>query len=382
MLRSGSVVLSTCVSLCSAQGFVFTPVETIAATPVRDQARTGTCWSFATTSFLESELLRLGKGRFDLAEMFVVRQAYPRKADRYVRLHGEATLGPGGLAPDVLTVFRDYGAVPESVYGGRLPEQTKHDHGELDAVLKGMLDAVVQRGALTSGWRDAVAGVLDAYLGAVPATFDYEGVEYTPRSFADSLGIDPAAYLCLTSYTHHPFGQQVPIDVPDNWAGNTAWNVPLDDLMAVLEHALANGFTVAWDGDVSERSCKGREGIAVLPQKAWGDRTEAERATFASEPEPEIEVTQAVRQRQFDTYETTDDHLMHLVGMAKDQNGTLYFTAKNSSGTLRSQSAGMIQLSTAYTRAKTISILLHRDGVPAAVLARLGLAPGATTGDR
>ncbi|MFO1076916.1 MAG: aminopeptidase [Planctomycetota bacterium] len=363
-------------AFATAQGFVFTPVTTLPATPVRDQARTGTCWSFATTSFLESELLRLGKGQYDLSEMFTVRQAYPRKADRYVRLHGEATLGPGGLAQDVLTVFRDYGAVPEAVYSGRLHDQTRHDHSELDAVLKGMLDAIVKKPGpvVSSAWRDAVDGVLDAYLGAVPATFDYKGVEYTPRSFADSLGLDPAAYVCFTSFTHHPFGQPVPIDVPDNWAANTAWNVPLDDLIAILEDALGRGFTVAWDGDVSERGFRSADGIAVLPAKAWDERDEQERAAFGRGPEPELEVTQEVRQRQFDDYESTDDHLMHMVGTVKDQNGKLYFATKNSYGTARSKNAGLVNISEAYARAKTISILLHRDGVPEAIRKRLGIA--------
>lgn len=362
----------------AAQGFEFTPVRTIAATPVRDQARTGTCWCFATTSFLESELLRLGKGQYDLSEMFTVRQAYPRKADRYFRLHGEATLGSGGLAQDVLTVFRDYGAVPESVYGGRLPEQSRHDHGELDAVLKAMLDAIVKKPGqvISSAWRDAVSGALDAYLGPVPATFEYKGVEYTPRSFADSLGIDPNAYVCFTSFSHHPFDQLVPIDVPDNWAGNTAWNVPLDELLAILRSAVAKEFTVAWDGDVTERGFRSGDGIAVLPRLAWDDRTDEERAAFGRGPEPELEVTQEVRQHMFDDYETTDDHLMHITGLAKDQVGTEYFTTKNSYGTLRSKNAGLIYLSTPYVRAKTVSILLHRDGVPEATRKRLGIGAG------
>lgn len=369
------LLLATLTAPIAAQGFTFTPATTLATTPVRDQARSGTCWCFATTSFLESEILRQGKGSVDLSEMFTVRQTYPRKADRYVRMHGQATLGPGGIAQDMLVAFRDFGAVPESVYSGRLGEQTRHDHDELDAVLKGMLDVVVKKPGqvLSPRWPQAVAGVLDAYLGAPPVTFDHQGREYTPRSFADSLGIDPTAYVCFTSFTHQPFDQQVPIEVPDNWAGHTAWNVPLDELLVILEQALANGFTVAWDGDVSERGFREGDGVAVLPQQPWEERSREQRDAFARAPEPELLVTPALRQRLFDAYETTDDHLMHIVGTAHDQDGTLYFTTKNSHGTRGSKTAGYVQMSTAYVRAKTVSILLHRDGVPAATATRLGL---------
>lgn len=356
-------------------GFVFTPEISLPCTPIKNQARTSTCWSFASASFIESELMRMGKGEHDLSEMFAVRYIYPQKARRFVRMHGNATLGGGSLAADQLRVYRDYGAVPESVYGGKQSAQTRHNHAELDQVILGMLKAVVaNRGeSLNPAWSAAVEGVLDAYLGQIPASFNYEGKTFSPREFADWLGFRPEDYVEFTSYLHHPFYQQFALEIPDNWAGNQSWNVPLDQLMEIMTRALQQGYTVAWDGDISEKSFKHKLGVAILPLKDWNDKTSDEQDDICKHPEPEIDVTQQTRQEQFDNYLSTDDHLMHLVGTARDQNGTRYFVVKNSWGTLNSEQNGFVYLSEPYVRAKTISILVHRDVLPESLASRLGI---------
>ena len=356
-------------------GFVFTPEISVPCTSVKNQAKTSTCWSFASASFIESELMRMGKGEHDLSEMFAVRYTYPQKAQRFVRMHGKTTLGPGSLAADALRVYRDYGAVPEAVYDGKYAGQSRHNHAEMDEVILAMLKAVVaNRGeSLNPAWPAALEGVLDAYLGQVPASFNYEGRTFSPREFADRLGFRPEDYVEFTSYLHHPFYQQVNLEIPDNWAGNRFWNVPLEQLMDIISGALQRGYTVAWDGDVSEKSFKHKRGVAILPAKDWYQRTSDEQDDICKQPEPELDVTQQIRQQQFDNYASTDDHLMHLTGTARDQNGTLYFVVKNSWGTKDSEQNGFVHLSEAYVRAKTIAILVHRDVVPRQLATRLGL---------
>lgn len=354
-------------------GFRFEIAKQLDTTPVKNQSRTGTCWSFATSSFIETELIRMGKGRHDLSEMFAVRMIYPEKARRYVRYHGNSTLGSGSLSGDLLRVWREHGALPESVYDGRFVGQDRHNHAELDKVLKAMLDAVVSNPGktLSPAWPEAVNGVLDAYLGAVPETFEYEGKTYTPRSFADMLGIDPGDYVELTSFAHHPFYTRIDLELPDNWAENLYYNVPLDELMAVLDRAIEKGYSVGWDGDTSERSFMHKKGVATMPAVDWEARDSDAQDALGDAPEEELTVTQAVRQAMFDNYATTDDHLMHIVGIATDQNGTRYYITKNSWGTLRSEFEGYLNMSEAYVRAKTVSILVHRDVLPAALSERL-----------
>ncbi len=347
-------------------GFEFTVVTQLDASSVKNQANTATCWSFATNSFLESELLRMGKGKFDLSEMFVVRHIYPKKSLNYVQQHGQTTFGPGSLAGDLLRTLAEYGAVPESVYDGRFIGHSKHNHQEMDAVLTAMLDAVIANKGkrLSPAWREAVEGVLDAYIGQLPTSFEYEGKIYTPKTFAESLGIEPSAYVELTSFTHHPFNSTFALEIPDNWAHNQYHNVSLNQLMEALDNALEKGYTVAWDGDVSEKEFNKKEGIAILPLIDWDDKTEDEQKETGKKLEPEKEVSPELRQEYFENYATTDDHLMHIIGVATDQNGNRYYITKNSWGTKDRGHDGYIYMSEAYVRAKTISILLHRDGLP------------------
>ncbi|NIM52478.1 MAG: aminopeptidase [Gemmatimonadales bacterium] len=346
------------------EGFVFQTVAEVPTTPVKDQARTGTCWSFATTSFIETELLRMGNGPLDLSEMYFVRMTYPQKVQNYVRLHGNTTLGQGSLAGDVIRAVRLYGAVPEALYSGRQYGKERHDHAELHAVLKGAVDAVVKtRGGLSPVWPEAVEGILDAYLGEIPETFVYNGKTYTPRSFAGELGIRPDDYVELTSFTHHPFDSWFALEIPDNWARNKSYNVPLEELMGVIDRAVERGFSVDWDGDVSERSFCHDKGVAIWPLNPWDERSSEERGQLCDVPEPEVRVTQELRQRSFDNYTSSDDHLMHIVGIAKDQHGTKYYVTKNSWGETGAKD-GFVYMSESYVRAKTMSIVVHRDALP------------------
>jgi len=355
--------------------FVLNILIDVDATNVKNQSRTGTCWTFATNSFLESELIRLGKDPVDLSEMFVVRKTYPVKARRYVRLHGNGTLGAGSLSGDVLRVIREHGMVPEAVYNGKFDNEELHNHNELDAVLRAMLNTIIKNPGkkLSPVWPKAIEGVLDAYLGEAPESFKFAGKNYTPRSFADHLGIDPDNYIEFTSFNHQPFYQPMAIELPDNWALNMSYNLPLDEFVGLMDAALEKGYSLGWDGDVSEKSFVQKKGLATLPQKVWDMRTKAERDSILMKPEPEIDVTQAVRQKMFDNYQTTDDHLMHITGISKDQNGTRYYITKNSWGTKDHTLNGYIHMSESYTKAKTVSFIVHKDAIPKGLRKKLKL---------
>lgn len=346
-----------------AESFQFDIVTELETTPVKNQSRTGTCWSFASSSFMETELLRMGREPIDLSEMYFVRMTYPQKVRNYVRLHGNTTLGQGSLGGDVLRALREYGAVPEEAYPGRRYGAEFHDHGELHALVRAAADAAVERRELSPVWPDAIDGILDAYLGEVPEEFTYLGRTYTPQTFASAMGLNPADYVEITSFAHHPFNTWFAIEVPDNWARNESYNLPLDQMMMLIDHALEQGFSVDWDGDVSERGFCHGQGVAVLPAVPWADRNAAGRERVCSTPEGEVEVTQDLRQELFDSHSTTDDHLMHLVGIARDQHGTKYYITKNSWGET-GVFDGFLYMSEAYVRAKTVSIIVHRDALP------------------
>ncbi len=357
-------------------GYQFTMVKALPATPVKNQYRTSTCWSFSAISLLESELLRTGKGEFDLSEMFIVRDVYLEKAKKYVRMHGNAQLAPGGAFNDVTAVMRDLGLVPESAYPGRDYQEEKHIHGEMDAAIKGYVDAIVKNrnGKLTPVWEKGLQGILDAYLGDYPARFTWQGKEYTPRSFADNvLELNPDDYVLLSSYTHHPFYQQFVLEVPDNWDYGLVYNVPLDALMGTIDYAIDHGYTVAWASDISDKGFDYRKGLAVMPARDWDDMRKSEKDSVFLMPVEQKTITQELRQQAFDNYSTTDDHGMHIIGIAVDQNDGKYYYVKNSWGLDRSKYDGHFYASEAFVAYKTMSIMLHKDAIPAALRAKLGL---------
>lgn len=357
------------------ESFQWRPVVDLERLDVDNQGASGTCWSYSSNSFLESEMIRMGKEPVDLAEMYTVRNVYEDKADRYVRLHGNLNFGQGGALPDVVDMYGKYGAMPQSAYTGLNYGWDYNRHGEMEAMLKGMLDAVLENKnkRLSPVWREAYNSVLDVYLGEVPETFTYEGKEYTPQTFAKEIvGIDSEDYIQITSWTHHPTYETCNILVPDNWAWGTSYNVKMDDMITIIDHALENGYSISWAADVSEKYFSWKNGIAYVPAKSYYDMTAEEREGMFNGPQPEMEITAEKRQEAYDNYTTTDDHGMHIVGISKDQNGKEWYLVKNSWGE-GNDYEGYLYVSKNYVRYKTLSFLLNRNGVPKDLRDKLSL---------
>lgn len=338
--------------------------KVISHTPVKSQDSTGTCWAFSTLSFLESELLRQGKEEMDLSEIFIVRHLYPEKAINYFRLHGRTTFGEGGLSHDVLSAIQKYGIVPEEIYSGKKMNTTIHHHFEMVAVLKSMLDAILKlpQKHLTMEWEEAFNAVLNSYLGQPPAQFKYKGKEYSALSFAkDYLQLDLDNYVELTSFLHHPYYQKFRLEIPDNWSYyQNYWNVTLDELEEVVDIAIQNGYSVVWDGDVGDEHYANKNtNYAIVPLGEEVDSLKKEK-----------EITVEMRQNQFDTFETTDDHLLHLIGIAHDQSGKKFYLVKDS-WYAKTSYGGYIYLSRSYFRLKTVSIMLHKNGIVSSVRKKL-----------
>ncbi|MDG1875409.1 MAG: C1 family peptidase [Mariniblastus sp.] len=334
----------------------FTIEHSVERTDVKSQDKTGTCWSFATASFIESELLRREKGQHDLSEMFIVKNIYREKANNYVLRQGKANFSQGALAHDFLNSAHKYGLVPEEVYDGREDSDKKHDHAEMEAVMKGFLEAVVKLPKLSLKWKQASDSILDTYLGKSPERFKYRDRSYSPKEFSKSLEFRGSDYVSVSSYTHHPFYEDFVLEIPDNFSNGSFQNLPIDDLVTVIDAAIENGFSVAWDGDVSEGGFSASKGIAVLPK----DET---RRDLFSTPGEELEVDQELRQKTLMTLSTTDDHLMHLVGISRDTEGNKYYVIKNSWGEIGPYK-GYIHMSEAYVRLKTVAIIVHKDAMP------------------
>jgi bleomycin hydrolase len=373
----------------SDSGYIFTIVKQLPATSVKNQYRSGTCWSYSAISFLESELLRTGKDTFDLSEMFCVRNAYSDKALIYIRFNGKHNFGGGGAAHDVTSVLRKYGMMPEEAYSGMTIGEPNPVHGEMDAVLSADVDAVLKNSnkKLTPVWHQGFNGLLDAYLGKVPEKFTYKGEELTAKSFSEMMGLNPDDYVELSSYTHHPFYSKFIIEIPDNWEMGEVYNLPVDELIQVIDNAVDKGFTVVWGADVSEKGFAWKNGVAVVPDKnvpemvgmesgKWSKMTDSEKEKFLfkfDRPNPEKTITQEMRQVEFDNYQTTDDHGMHLTGIAKDQNGTKYYLIKNSWGTEGSPYKGYFYASESYVRLKTMDIMVHKNSIPKDIRKKLGI---------
>lgn len=369
--------------------YEFTVVADIEATDVKNQYRSGTCWSFSALSFFESELKRMGTGGdYDLSEMFVVWHTYSDKAEKYVRMHGNLNFGAGGAFHDVLYVMDNYGMVPESAYSGLNYGTEKHVHGEMDAVMKGMADAVIKNKnrQLSTAWHEAFDAALSSYLGEIPEEFEYKGKTYTPQSYMESLKLNPDDYIALTSFTHHPFYESFVFEVPDNWLGGSMYNVPLDEMIEIMDYAVTEGYGVAWASDVSEKGFSFRDGLAIVPENEDAIQKKGSDNEYFSDagaekvgnqflaPGPEKTITPEMRQEGFDNYQSTDDHGMHITGLVKDQEGTPYYIVKNSWGTgFDTGRDGYFFASEAFVRYKTMNILVHKDGIPKAIRKKLGV---------
>jgi bleomycin hydrolase len=353
-------------------GYVFTMKKEMAYTPVKNQNATSTCWCFSGISLFESELLRMGKKPVDLSEMYIVRHTYEKKADMFARMHGNSTLAGGGEYGDLITGSREVGLVPDGIYPGLNYGETNHNHGEMDGVIKGFMDALIKSPKPTTAWIPAVNGILDAYLGKNPVSFTYEGKSYTPASYFKELGINPDDYVIFTSFSHHPWYKQFVLEIPDNWAGGYFYNLPLDELMLVIDNAVNSGYTVAWASDVSDRGFSMKSGVAIVPEKSWNEMTSEESAKVFNGPHLEKVITQEMRQKEFDNYSTQDDHGMHIVGLATDQAGNTFYKVKNSWG-ITGKYDGFIYVSKAYIAMKTTNLMVHKNAIPAAIAKKLGI---------
>ncbi len=386
--------LSTALLLCSLtlsaqdnkdEGFVFTTVKENPITSIKNQNRSSTCWSFSSLGFLESELLRTGKGTYDLSEMFVVHHSMTDRAKNYVRYHGGSSFSPGGSFYDAIFCLKNYGMVPQEVMPGIMYGDTLPVHNELDAVAGAYVDAIAKGkfSKLTPVWGKGLSAIYDTYLGACPEKFTYNGKEYTPMTFAQSLGLNADDYVSITSFTHHPFYTAFAIEVEDNWRNGLSWNLPLDEFMAVMDNSIKNGYTIAWGSDVSEAGFS-RNGIAVMPEinrtdlsgsdmARWtGMTADDKRKEMSNKPMPEMNITQEMRQEAYDNWESTDDHGMQIYGIAKDQTGKEYYMVKNSWGT-KNKYKGTWYASKSFAAYKTLNYVVHKNALPKDIAKKLNI---------
>ncbi len=371
--------------------YKFTKIAHLDATPVESQGWTGTCWSFSSLSFFESEMIRMGiKDPALLSEMYIARKAYELKAEKFIRMDGKTNFSEGGEFHDIPAVIKRYGIVPLEVYDGLNYGSETHNHSEMFSVLNGAVQGLLKHmksndfNSLSTAWKPAVNGVLDAYFGKDIKEFELDGKKYTPKSYADAMGLDMDNYLSITSFTHHPMNEECFIAIPDNWAWGASYNVPLDDMTKTVEYALKEGYSVLWTADVSERGFSFSNGLAINPvdkstiavsgsdNKNFSDGGAEKTSNAFKTPVEEVEVTPELRQAGYDDKTTTDDHLMHIVGMYKDQEGTKYFLVKNSWGT-GNYPEGYLYVSESYFKWKTIMIGLHKDGLSKSMMKQIGL---------
>lgn len=366
------------------EGYVFTLVKENPVTSVKDQNRSGTCWAYSGLALIESELLRTGKGEFDLSEAWIYRHAYTEKADRYVRLHGAGTFSEGGAFQDIPYIIKKYGIVPEEVYRGLNYGSDKPDFTEVTPVLDGFIKPLAKAKTLSSAWKQGLEGLLDTYFGKCPEKFTYKGKEYTPITFAESLGLNWDDYIEIGSYTHHPFYETFMIEVPDNWLHAQIYNVPLDEMMQIMDEAIMNGYTIGWGADVSEKGFSWKDGVAIVPdeekrdlsgteKEKWEKLTAKEKAAAAYSFDgtaKEKQITQELRQKGYDSFQTTDDHGMQIVGIYKDQNGNKFYKVKNS-WDATGKYDGYFYASEAFVRYKTIDYQVNKNALSSEMKSKL-----------
>ena len=349
------------VNIPTEQTYQFTPIIDIEASAVKQQGKTGTCWSFSASSFIESEIYRNTGAMIDVSEMYPVRKTYDAKAWNYVMRQGTAQFDEGGLAHDVMNSIQLNGLVPETAYSGLLNDATNHDHSKIVPELKAVLDGYIKNDHKSSAksWKIATDSILDAQLGKAPENFMYNGAVYTPMSFLEMTKLNTSNYITLTSFLQQPFYTSFILNIPDNFANGVFYNIPLEALVNEVDTALKNGYTLSLDCDVSEKTFSQKHGVAVVPKNSENNE---KALTYILE---ETMVTPEFRQQEFENYNTTDDHLMHIVGLAKDQNGTEYYKVKNSWGTTgeRIGNGGYVYMSKAFFRLKTISVMVHKDAL-------------------
>ncbi len=349
------------VNIPSEQAYQFTPILDIEASAVKSQGKTGTCWSFATSSFFESEIYRNTGKNIDISEMYTVRNTYPAKAWNYVMRQGTAQFGEGGLSHDVLNSIKLNGLVPESAYSGLLNDATNHDHSKIIPDLKVVLDAYIKNEdkSTARSWQVATDSILDAQLGKVPESFSYNNVVYTPKTFLEMTKLNTSDYISLTSFLQQPFYTTFILNIPDNFSNGIFYNIPLDELVNEVDNALKNGYSLALDCDVSEKTFSQKYGVAVVPENIENNEKAMTHIVAETTVSPEF------RQQEFENYDTTDGHLMHIVGLVKDQNGTEYYKVKNSWGTTgdRIGNSGYVYMSKAFFRLKTISVMVNKEAL-------------------
>ena len=373
------------------EGFVFTTVKENPITSIKNQNRAGTCWCYSSLSFIEAELLRMGKGEYDFSEMYIVHNTYLDRADKAVRTHGDISFSQGGSFYDVLYGMEKFGLVPEAeMRPGVMYGDTLSNHTELSAVSDAVVAAIAKgrHSKLQSDnegnmlWKKAIEAIHDSYLGVRPEKFTYNGKEYTPKSFYESTGLNASDYVSLTSYTHHPFYSSFVLEIQDNWRWAQSYNLPIDEFMEVFDNAIMEGYTIAWGSDVSESGFT-RNGIAVMPdaEKAqelsgsdmahWLKLSPAEKK-LNDKPQPQKWCTQEERQLAYNNWETTDDHGMVIYGIAKDQMGNEYYMVKNSWGEAGTYK-GIWYASKAFARYKTMNIVVHKNAIPKDIRKKLDI---------
>lgn len=357
----------------SKDHFTFTDVINLENTSIKDQGSSGTCWSYSGNSFIESEMIRMGKKPVELAQIFTARNAYVEKGKMYVKMHGAVTLGEGGAFHDVMNMYKKYGTVPRSVYSGLQEGQTRNNFSEMSKMSESVLASVIKNDKLSENWVKAYTSVIDTYLGEAPTEFTYEGKKHTPKTFADQVvGVKAEDYVEISSLKEYPYYTKFTLLVPDNWSFDQVYNVKMDELVETVDNALKNGYTVAWAGDVSEKGFSWKNGVAFVPEIDFIQMTTEQKAEMFNGPKAEKKVTEDDRQKAFDNYETTDDHGMHITGVAKDQNGKEYYIVKNSWG-LSNDYKGYMYMTKEFMKYKATGIMLHKNAVPKAIAKKLAI---------